>query len=173
MLRVLAWRLPPKRVGSAVVGEVGSGGGALLSAGPAGLSASSMAAGLGQGTAVGGLSVPPGWATAAPEIRTIARSLPISRASAAPAVFAGSSETPFNEMALASMAGSAMSGSIRLRCQERVGAITRQRVGLPAGPLGGLITGIAAELQKLAELHNSGVLTDEEFSELKARLLGR
>jgi hypothetical protein len=66
-----------------------------------------------------------------------------------------------------------MSGSIRLRCRERVGAITPQRVGLPAGPLGGLITGIAAELQKLAELHNSGVLTDEEFSELKARLLGR
>jgi PPE-SVP subfamily C-terminal region/Short C-terminal domain len=159
--------------GSAPVGEVGSGGGALLSAGPAGLSGSSMTARLGQGTVVGGLSVPPGWATAAPEIRTIARSLPISRASADPAVFTGSSETQFSEMALASMAGSAMSGSIGLRCRERVGAITPQRVGLPVGPLGGPITGIAAELQKLAELHNSGVLTDEEFSELKGRLLGR
>jgi hypothetical protein len=32
---------------------------------------------------------------------------------------------------------------------------------------------IAAELQKLAELRNYGVLTHKEFSELKGRLLGR
>jgi membrane protease subunit (stomatin/prohibitin family) len=29
-----------------------------------------------------------------------------------------------------------------------------------------------AELQKLAELHNSGVLTDEEFAAMKKKLLG-
>ncbi|MBO0864805.1 MAG: hypothetical protein J2P16_07020 [Mycobacterium sp.] len=28
-------------------------------------------------------------------------------------------------------------------------------------------------MQKLAELHNSEVLTDEEFTELKGRLIGR
>jgi len=33
--------------------------------------------------------------------------------------------------------------------------------------------GIAAELRELAELRDSGILTDEEFSEQKRRLLGR
>ncbi len=31
---------------------------------------------------------------------------------------------------------------------------------------------ITAELQKLADLHKSGVLTDEEFSAMKKKLLG-
>jgi hypothetical protein len=35
------------------------------------------------------------------------------------------------------------------------------------------VKGIAAELRELAELRESGVLTDEEFLELKRRLLGR
>jgi hypothetical protein len=38
---------------------------------------------------------------------------------------------------------------------------------------GGVVKGIAAELRELAELRDSGVLTDEEFLELKRRLLGR
>jgi hypothetical protein len=40
---------------------------------------------------------------------------------------------------------------------------------LPGGP----VTGIGAELRELAELRDSGILTDEEFSELKRRVLGR
>jgi membrane protease subunit (stomatin/prohibitin family) len=31
---------------------------------------------------------------------------------------------------------------------------------------------VTAELQKLAELHKSGVLTDEEFAAMKKKLLG-
>jgi PPE-repeat protein len=159
--------------GSALGGEVGSGAGGLVSAGPAGLGGSAVTAGMGQGTVVGGLSVPPGWATAAPGIRTLAAALPMTSASAAPAVLTGSSGTLFSEMALASMAGRAMGGTIVPGGPVRVGAITPQRVGSPPGPLGGPITGIAAELQKLAELHDSKVLTDEEFTELKGRLIGR
>jgi hypothetical protein len=34
------------------------------------------------------------------------------------------------------------------------------------------VTGIADELGKLAQLRDSGILTDEEFSEQKRRLLG-
>jgi hypothetical protein len=40
---------------------------------------------------------------------------------------------------------------------------------LPGSP----VTGIAAELRELAELRDSGILTDEEFSEQKRRILGR
>jgi hemolysin activation/secretion protein len=38
----------------------------------------------------------------------------------------------------------------------------------PAAPS----TNVTAELQKLAELHNSGVLSDEEFAAAKKKLLG-
>ena len=157
--------------GFALGGEVGSGAGALVSAGPVGLGGSAVTAGMGQGTVVGGLSVPPGWVTAAPEIRTVARALPISSA-AAPAVVTGTSGTLFSEMALAGIAGRAMGGTVGLGRREPLGAITPQRVGPPQRELGGPITGIAAELQKLAELHDSKVLTDEEFNELKGRVLG-
>ena len=60
---------------------------------------------------VGRLSAPPGWAVAAPEFRTIARTLPITGANAPPAVLTGSSGTLFSEMALAGMAGRAMGGT--------------------------------------------------------------
>jgi len=41
--------------------------------------------------------------------------------------------------------------------------------GPAAAPAGGNVT---AELQKLAELHKSGVLSDAEFAAAKAKLLG-
>jgi PPE-repeat protein len=157
----------------ALTAEVGSGAGALASAGPAGLSGSAVTAGLGQGTVVGGLSVPPGWATAAPEIRTVAQALPITSAGAAPAVLTGSSGTLLSEMALAGMAGRAVGGTVGLGRRERVGAVTPQRVGPPQRALGGPITSIAAELRALAELRDAEVLTEEEFSELKQRVLAR
>jgi PPE-repeat protein len=157
--------------GSALGGEVGSGAGALVSAGPAGLGGSAVTAGMAQGAVVGGLSVPPGWVTAAPEIRTVARALPITSATAAPAMLTDTSGILFSEMALAGMAGRAMGGTVGLGRRERVGAVTPQRVGPPLRVLGGPITGIAAELRELAELHDAEVLTDEEFSELKQRLL--
>ncbi|MGH3596557.1 MAG: PE/PPE C-terminal domain-containing protein [Mycobacterium sp.] len=43
-----------------------------------------MAAGIGRATLVGSLSVPPNWATAAPEIQTVALALPDSGTTAAP-----------------------------------------------------------------------------------------
>jgi PPE-repeat protein len=159
--------------GSAVGSVVGSGAGAMVSASPAGPGAWAVTAGLGQGSVVGGLSVPPGWVTAAPEIRTVARALPITSATAAPAMWTGTSGTLLSEMALAGMAGSAMGGTVGPGRRERVGAVTTQRAGPLQREPGGPITGIAAELRELAELHDSKVLTDEEFSELKQRLFAR
>jgi PPE-repeat protein len=155
---------------SAPIGELGSGAGTLVSAGPGGLSGSAVTASTGQASVVGRMSVPPGWAVA-PEIRLVASVLPMASASAAPAVLTGSSGTLFSEMALAGMAGRAMGGGIGR--QQDPEAASPQRVGLPQQALGGPITSIAAELQKLAELRDSKVLTDDEFHQLKQRLLAR
>jgi len=154
--------------GPALESPVGSGAGTLVSAGPGG---SVVTAGMGQGNAVGGLSVPAGWAAAAPEIRIVARALPITGATAPPALLTDSSGTLFSEMALAGMAGRAMGGTVGLGRRERGAVTTRQHPQPPQRAVSGPITSIAAELRELGELHDSGILVDEEFTELKQRLL--
>jgi hypothetical protein len=89
-------------------------------------------------------------------------------------------------MALAGMAGRAMAGTVgtgggapRAQIGERVGTATRKPAqppqSEPAEPPpslpGGPITSIAAELRELASLRDAGILTDEEFTEQKQRLL--
>jgi hypothetical protein len=85
-------------------------------------------------------------------------------------------------MALASMAGRAMAGTT-----GSGGGGMRERMGLATGkaeksspdgsgeaaesPPGGPITGISAELRELFSLRDAGILTDEEFTEQKRRLL--
>ncbi len=49
------------------------------------------------------------------------------------------------------------------------GAAQAQQQAAPAAPAAKDIT---AELQKLADLHKQGVLTDEEFAAMKKKLLG-
>ena len=80
-------------------------------------------------------------------------------------------------MALASMAGRAMAGTAGTAGtggpgrRERTGTTTRKPAESPQNSAGGPITSIAAELRELASLRDSGILTDEEFSEQKRRLL--
>ncbi len=132
-----------------------------------------VSAGVGQANAVGALSVPSAWTAAAPAIRLAAVALPATSLSAAPEVFAGSPGSLFSEMAMANMAGRAIGGTVSPGGQEYVGATTRPRPAQPQRLPGSSLTGIAAELRELAELRDSGILTDEEFSEQKRRLLGR
>jgi PPE-repeat protein len=131
-----------------------------------------VSAGVGQATPVGALSVPPAWTTAAPAIRLAAVALPATSLSAAPEVFASSPGSLFSEMAMASMAGRAIGGTVSPAGREHVGATSRLRPASPLRLLGSPV-GIAAELRELAELRDSGILTDEEFSEQKRRVLGR
>ena len=132
-----------------------------------------LSAGVGQASQVGALSVPPAWTTAAPAIRLAAVTLPATSLSAAPEVFASSSGSLFSEVAMASMAGRAIGGTVSPSRQEYVGATTRLRPA-PLHRLPGIsVAGIAAELRELAELRDSGILTDDEFTEQKRRLLGR
>ena len=136
-------------------------------------------AGLGQAAPVGALSVPPGWTTAAPAIRLAAMALPSTSLGAAPEVFAGSPGSLFSQMALASMAGRAMGGTVSPGHRERIGATTRAYPAPSLRSPGGPTTGIAEMrevtelLGKLGSLRDSGILTEEEFSEQKQRLLGR
>lgn len=71
-----------------------------------------VSAGLGRAGLVGGLSVPQGWAAAAPEIKTIASILPQSSLSAAPAALAAEAPSSlYGPMALSGLAGRAMAGT--------------------------------------------------------------
>lgn len=133
----------------------------------------STSADVGRAVSVGGLSAPPSWAVAAPEIRTVGNGLPATSVGAAPAASVGSAGTAFSEMALAGMGGSALAGVVSGGRRERVGATTGERVKSPQRLPGGPVTAIAPELRELAALHDEGILTDEEFKDQKLRLLSR
>lgn len=143
------------------------GMGALGPLGSLGASAS-----LGQAASVGALSVPPSWTAAAPELHPVAVALANTSVSAAPESLTGTSGNVVSEMALAGMAGRALAGTVGLGRRDRLGGNVRRRAEPPQRSLGGPITGIAAELRELAELRDSGILTEDEFTEQKRRLLG-
>jgi PPE-repeat protein len=141
----------------------------------------SVTAGLGQAPTVGTLSVPPAWTVAAPEIRLAALTLPTTGLGAAPEVMAASPGSLFSEMTLANMASRAIGGNPTPgRRQEPFGSIPCARpVSTPTSPTGHT-TAMAADIREFAEalvtlgdLRDSGLLTDEEFSDQKERLLAR
>jgi PPE-SVP subfamily C-terminal region/Short C-terminal domain len=128
---------------------------------------------------VGRLSVPPGWTTAAPAMRLAAVALPTTSLCAAPEVFPGSSGSLLSQLALASMAGRAISGPGGTRLRELVGPSARGCAAAPTpGSPGGSSAEIAHEIReftellgKLGALRDSGFLTEEEFDQQKQRLL--
>jgi len=147
---------------------------------------SPVSAGMGEANMIGRMSVPAAWASAAPAIRLSAVALPATSLGAAAEASAGSAGSVFSQMALAGMAGRAMAGTTgtgatgrREQIGERIGAPTHKPAEPPQpepseppkSSAGGPITGIAAELRELAALRDSGILTDEEFTEQKRRLL--
>jgi PPE-repeat protein len=137
---------------------------------------SAMSAGLGEAKTIGALSVPPTWTAETTMIRPLAVALPAaSVGAAAEAASAGSVGSLISQMALAGMAGRAMAGTGGAGGpgrRERIGApTTSKKAAPPEIPTVGPVMSIAAELRELASLRDSGVLTDEEFTEQKKRLL--
>jgi PPE-repeat protein len=137
---------------------------------------SAVSAGLNEAKIIGALSVPPTWTAETTMIRPLAVALPAtSVGAAAEAASVGSTGSLFSQMALAGMAGRAMAGTGGgggPGRRERIGApTTSKKAAPPEIPVGGPIVSIAAELRELASLRDSGILTDEEFSEQKKRLL--
>ena len=165
--------------------------------GPIGPStATALSAGLGEANTVGALSVPPTWAVSTPAVRPISYTLPAlpeSGAGAVPAVAAeASSSSTFSEMALAGMAGRAMAGTLgtgvsrtgkdpkgtraAVRASEAAtsgSAAAGDKDEAPEDKPRAVVTGVAAELREFAKLRDEGILTDEEYTEQKNRLLGR
>jgi PPE-repeat protein len=139
---------------------------------------SAATAGLAEAKTIGALSVPPTWAAETTMIRPLAVALPAVSMGAAAEASAGSMGSMFSQMALAGMAGRAMAGTGGAgggpARRERIGAPTTTKKGAPPeAPAGGPITSVAAELRELASLRDSGILTDEEFTEQKKRLLAQ
>jgi hypothetical protein len=155
---------------------------------------------LAEANTVGALSVPPTWTIATPAVRPIAMTLPAlpdTGAGAIPAVAtaeiaeAGSGSV-YAEMAVAGMAGRAIGGTLGAGGGKGVGTATagQRAAARPAGagstgaPAAtdadaeqskprAVVTGVAAELREFAKLREEGILTDEEYTEQKNRLLGR
>jgi membrane protease subunit (stomatin/prohibitin family) len=78
---------------------------------------------------------------------------------------------------LALMAGVAVgrhAASQQAAAQQQQQAQAQPMQAAPAAPVAPAAPAkdVTAELQKLADLHKSGVLTDEEFSAAKKKLLG-
>ncbi|HEY1838770.1 MAG TPA: PPE family protein [Mycobacterium sp.] len=99
----------PGTVGALGPGTAGGLGPGIRVAGSAG---DALSPGMGRAGLVGSLSVPPGWASAAPAIRTVAAVLPQTSVGAVPAAVAAESQGGlFNNMALSGLAGRAMVGT--------------------------------------------------------------
>lgn len=129
-------------------------------------------AGLGQARSVAALSVPPSWTSAAPQVRTVAAALPTTGVQAAPQVLSGEAGTTFSDLALGGMAGRALGRTAGLNARERAGQTTQERFDAPQQSPAHPPIGVAGEIRELASLRDSGILTDQEFTEQKRRLLG-
>jgi PPE-repeat protein len=152
---------------------------------PAAIGASGPSASLGQANTIGALSVPSNWTVAAPEIRSVAMTSPLTgpAAAAAPATEAGATNT-FNQMGIGGMAGQAMAGPPAAgNTQESGKPVTHARLtprvtgaagdGEPdATPVPRtVVTGVAAAIRDIAKQRAQGYLTEQEYKEQKKRLL--
>jgi PPE-repeat protein len=152
---------------------------------PGGVPAPTVSAAYGEANMVGRLSVPSNWTVAAPEIRSVALTSPLTGpgAAAAPAVEAGSANA-FNQMGLAGMAGQAMAGPpVADETQDSGKPVTHARLMGRSGAAADddeaevtpaprtVVTGVAAAIREIAKLRDQGRLTEQEYKEQKKRLL--
>jgi PPE-repeat protein len=160
---------------------------------PAGsLPTTKLSAGLGEANSVGGLSVPPSWTVATPAVKPTAVTLPaLPAAAVAGESMSGASGSALSQMALAGMAGRAMAGTVgtgvgrggkttkgsAARANTAPNPADRKTTGTDDGAAQTkprtVVTGVAAELREFTKLRDEGILTDEEYTEQKNRLLGR
>lgn len=154
-----------------------------------------VTAGMGEAATLSGLSVPQGWATAAPTttvIQHIGGALPTAAEAAVPAA-AGATALPLAAMAAAGLAGRATAGvggrgataGSKVTSKSTTNRTTKPTPrpivkqhdqppeAPPVRPLNGPITRISGELRELADLRDAGILTEDEFALEKRRLLGR
>jgi PPE-repeat protein len=163
----------------------------ITNPGPLAASAPTVSAGVGKASAIGPLSVPSNWTVAAPEIRSVAMTSPITSATAsAAAPLEVGSANAFNQMGLSGMAGQAMAGPPNARDgQDRRKAVTDARLAarIPGTATAGdsaadgdgqaspaprtVVTGVAAAIREIARQRDEGRLSEQEYTEQKKRLL--
>ncbi|MDT5277498.1 MAG: hypothetical protein QOG95_4430 [Mycobacterium sp.] len=163
----------------------------ITNPGPLAASAPTVSAGVGEASAIGTLSVPSNWTVAAPEIRSVAMTSPITSATAsAAAPLEVGSANAFNQMGLSGMAGQAMAGPPNARDgQDRRKAVTDARLAarIPGTATAGdsaadgdgqaspaprtVVTGVAAAIREIARQRDEGRLSEQEYTEQKKRLL--
>ncbi|MDT5253545.1 MAG: hypothetical protein QOE48_871 [Mycobacterium sp.] len=163
----------------------------ITNPGPLAASAPTVSAGVGEASAIGPLSVPSNWTVAAPEIRSVAMTSPITSATAsAAAPLEVGSANAFNQMGLSGMAGQAMAGPPNARDgQDRRKAVTDARLAarIPGTATAGdsaadgdgqaspaprtVVTGVAAAIREIARQRDEGRLSEQEYTEQKKRLL--
>ena len=124
--------------------------------------------------------MPSAWTVAAPEIRPLAYTLPITSAAAAPEGCGGAGNL-FSNMGLAGAAGGAVGSTASVgRGDQRIRMTPRENPKPPQQPPNEAVTEIATELRELAtraqsllaKLADSGLMTAEEVIEQKRRFLG-
>jgi hypothetical protein len=139
-----------------------------------------MTADMGQANSVGRLSVPSAWTVAAPEMRQVAYTLPITGAHTAPEIAVGSSSSLFGNMGLAGAAGGAVGSTASLgRGDQRARVPNQAAPKPPQRPPTEAVAEIATELRELAnraqsllaKLADSGLMTSEEVTEQRRRFL--
>jgi PPE-repeat protein len=146
---------------------------------PSDVDTSSATSRMGEATTVGRLSVPSAWTVAAPEIRPVAYTLPITEAAAAPEMVSVGSGNLFADMALAGGVGRAVAAGAGSPPQgnSRIKMKPRENPKPPQRPANEAVTEIATELRELAtraqsllaKLADSGLMTAEEVTEQKQR----
>jgi PPE-repeat protein len=148
-------------------------------AAPSDAATASASAGLGQANTVGRLSVPSAWTVAAPEIRPLTYTMPITSAAAAPEVRGAGNL--FSSMGLAGAAGGAVGSTASAgRSDPRVRLAPREKPTPTQQSPNETVTAIATELQELAtraqsllaKLADSGLVSADEVTEQKRRFLG-
>jgi len=142
-----------------------------------------VSAGMGEASTVGGLSVPSNWTVAAPEIRSVALTSPITGATPAAAAAEAGSANMFNQMGIAGMAGQAMAGPPTAGDSPDSGkAVTHARLtGRAPGAADDeadvtpaprtVVTGVASAIREITMLRDQGRMTEQEYKEQKKHLL--
>jgi PPE-repeat protein len=170
-----------------LVGGISPEGPAALVAGPQNVTSTTMLGGLGEAKTVGALSVPPTWAAATPAVRPMALALPATSVAAGEQLLTSGSSSALSEVALASTAARSMTDAFGPRRREpaRAGGAEKRVAASAADDAASdahdaepqtsphiAVTGVAAEIRDLGRLRDEGLMTDEEFTHQKRRLLG-
>ncbi|MDV3301819.1 PPE domain-containing protein [Mycobacterium avium] len=145
-----------------------------------------VSAQVGEADAVGALSVPRTWTVATPAVRPIALALPAAPVGIAQQALTPSLGSSLEEIPLAATAGLAIRDRLSARGHEprdtnpagtRAVSATAPRIGdeqtATQHEPRTVVTGIAAEIREFARLRDEGLISDEEYTAQRNRLLGQ